>query len=161
MTVVDTVKNKLGRILCILAALLVIGTTVHAAEAENIKKDMVLQVNDDIKLRAKPDASAAVTAELKKGTPVVITQDAKGGWCMVSYREKSGYVQTTHLGIVGDNGKLDDELKHIGESGIMAYFEAEMEKRRIDTERIWGAVIVVLVIAIFGAGILSAVKKDR
>lgn len=137
------------------------GMRVYAADAGNIKKNMVLQVNDDIKLYEKPDQTTAVMAALKKGTPVVITQDAKDGWCIVSYQDKSGYAQVSHLGIIGDKDKLTDEFRIIIEEGIMEYLEADMVKRNIVSERIWGAVIVVLVIAIFGAGILSAVKKDR
>lgn len=154
-------KNKFGRIMCILAALLVMGMTAHAADAENIKKNMVLQVNDDVKLCESPDKPAAVTATLEKGTPVVIMQDAKDGWCMVSYHDKSGYVQISHLGIVGDKDKLSDEFRIISEEGVMGYLEADMAKRKMVSERIWGSVILLLVVAIFGAGILSAFKKDR
>lgn len=154
-------KNKFGKILGILAALFMMGATAYAADDENIKKDTVLQVNDDTKLYEKPDTAAAVTAALNKGMPVIITQDAKDGWVMVSYQGESGYMQTSHLSIVGDEDKLADEFTVISEEGIMAYQEGDMEQRKFVSERMWGIAIAVLVIAIFGAGILSAAIINR
>lgn len=158
-------KDKLGRIIGVLAALAIVASArmAYAAEdAGDIKAGMVLQINDDATLYEEPDKPAAVAAALEKGTPVIITQDAKDGWCMVSYQGQSGYVQTSHLGIVGDGDELADEFKAVSEEGIASYQEADMQQGKFVSERMWGIAIAVLVIAIFGAGMLSAavIKQD-
>lgn len=152
-------KKGLGRVLCVLAILYMTGMTVCAADAGTIKKDMVLQTNSDVDLHEKPDASSAITATLQNGTPVVIGEDEKDGWCLAAFRENTGYVQTSFLRSLGSQDELDSEFRNIKEESILTYREAETAKQHIVSTRIWGIVIVVLVVAIFGAGIVSAMKK--
>ncbi len=234
-------KKCFGRIVCVLAMLLVMGMTVCAADAGNIKKNAVLQTNSEVELHEEPDAASAVTATLPGGTPVIIKEDAKDGWCLVSYKENAGYVQISFLGTLGspvaaanqsatddsqsatadsqnmtddsqneaddsqneadvtddsqneadvtddtqnvtgdeteqnqetvtaqdesavseDNNALENEFKRIEEAGILAYEEAETTKNQAASERTWGIVIAVLVIAIFAVGITTTVINNK
>lgn len=241
-------KKCFGRIVCVLAMLLVMGMTVCAEDAGNIKKNTVLQTNSEVELHEEPDAASAVTATLPGGTPVIIKEDAKDGWCLVSYKENAGYVQISFLGTLGspvaaanqsetddsqsatadsqnvtddsqneavdsqsvaddtqneadvtddsqneadvtddtqnvtgdeteqnqetvtaqdesavseDNNALENEFKRIEEAGILAYEEAETTKNQAASERTWGIVIAVLVIAIFAVGITTTVINNK
>lgn len=90
-------KKGLGRILGVLFILLVAGMTVCAEDAENIKKNRVFQTNGDVELHETPDAASAITGTLPSATPVIVKEDAKDGWCKVSYQETAGYVQISYL----------------------------------------------------------------
>ena len=80
------------------------GMTVCATDADAITKNRVFQTVSDVNLYEMPDTASAVTASLPSGMPVIIREDAKDGWCMVSYREEMGYMQIAFLGIVGSPG---------------------------------------------------------
>lgn len=189
-------RKRSGRILCVLAMLFVMGMTVCAADAEDIKKNMVLQTNSDVELHEEPDATSGITATLPGGTPVIVKEDEKDGWCMVAYREDTGYVEVSLLGVLGSQGTpgasddqavaenetavdegsksdsekeatpetanaLDEEFKVIKEEGQLAYQEAEAAKEQAASERTWGIVIAVLVIAIFAVGIITTLRNNK
>lgn len=159
-------KKRFGWIVCILAMLCVMGMTVCAADTMDadtmsIKKNMVLQTNCDVELHESPDASSPVTAALQSGTPVVVSEDEKDGWCQVMYREDTGYVQTAALYTVIAQDTLDSEFQDVKESGALSFQEAVVAKKQAASTRIWGAVIIGLVVAIFGVGITSALHKNK
>ena len=52
-----------------------------------------------------------------------------------------------------DEKTLDDEFRMIQEQNQRAYQEAEAAKKQAKSDRMWGSVIAVLVIAIFAVGI--------
>lgn len=153
--------KRLSRILCVLAMLCVMGMTVCASDIDDIKKDMLRQTNSDVELHEKPDASSAVTATLPNGTPVVTNEDAKDGWCLVTYRENTGYVQTASLAVLVSQEVLDSEFQSVRDANLLSYQEAEAAKKHAASTRVWGAVIIVLVVAIFGVGIVTTLKKNK
>lgn len=237
-------KKYMGKIVGVLFALLAMGMTVCAAATDdiNIKKNQVFQVNSEAGLHEQPDAASAVTATLPGGTPVIIKEDAKDGWCKVAYQEQTGYVQVSILGLLGSpvspavpvstdqeeqgatenqtvppeetntNGEtvpndsavsddetavsgetrmpdedsvdegvviksepgeddettpvqdvnaLDEEFRNIQEENILSYQEAEAAEKQAASEKIWGIVIAVLVIAIFAVGIITTLVGNK
>ncbi|MDE7029994.1 MAG: SH3 domain-containing protein [Lachnospiraceae bacterium] len=155
-------KKGLGGIVCALIILCVMGESVCAAAAEDEKKaNTVWQTTSDVELHESPDAASAVTDVLSGGTPVMLREDEKEGWCLVMYQDITGYLQSGSLELLGSQTGLDSEFQDIKEAGRLSFQEAEAVKERIEAERIWGAVIVVLVTAIFGVGILSALKRNK
>lgn len=209
---------------------------VYAADAENIKKNRVFQTSSDADLHEEPDSASAIIDTLPGGTPVIVREDAKDGWCMVSYQDTVGYVEVSFLGILGsqivpsasqdqnvagnevvpddeavqgneaqradgaaqddgiqpadevqpadgaaqgnetqqedmaaqgrktgltDVNALDEEFKNVQEENLLAYQEAETAKEQARSDRIWGIVIAVLVIAIFAVGIVTTLAGNK
>ncbi len=56
---------------------------------------------------------------------------------------------------------MNAEFNSIGNDYESIYEEMLELQRQKRNRMIWGSIIVVLVIAIFGVGIVSAVKKNR
>lgn len=220
-----------------LMVMLVMGMTVCAVDTDDIKKNRVFQLNSDAELHEDPDPASAITAVLPNGTPVIVKEDVKDGWCMVAYREQKGYVQISFLSIVGsqstpvitsdqtvpenqvaqnsevqsndkivqnsevqsnnnvvqngemqpkdaaqpetlttpndhvqsddemttvvNTGILEDEFKIIQEQNLLSYQEAETAKEQARSDRIWGSVIAVLVVAIFAVGIVTTLAGNK
>lgn len=155
-------RKRFRGILCVLALLCAMGISVCAADTGDMKKaNTVWQTTCDVELHESPDAASAVTAALSGGTPVMLKEDEKDGWCLVMYQENTGYLQSGSLNLLGSQVDLDSEFQDIKEANVVSFQEAEVVKERIEVERIWGAAIVVLVAAIFGVGIISALKRNK
>ena len=151
--------KSLRRVVCVLAVLIVTGMTVCAADDGSITKNAVLQTNGDVELRDAPDETSSVTAALPAGTPVIVTEDAQNGWCRVKYRDNAGYIPASYLVQLGADVGISEEFEAAEEKGIQMHQEAVNAKKNMVSKKMWGAIIAVLVAAIFGVGILSARKR--
>lgn len=223
-------KKNLSRILGVFMLLLVMGMTVCAADAVDIKKNRVFQVNSDVELHEQPDVASAVVAALPGGTAVIVKEDAQGDWCKVAYQDQTGYVQIAFLGILGapvvvsepgqetqsadeaapealvadeealpagemhpedkdaqsetavgeetqsskeavsDGGNsavamdvdvLNQEFKVVREENQQSFQQAETALEQGTSNKIWGIVIGVLVVAIFAVGIVTTLVGNK
>lgn len=152
-------RRWIGRILLTMAVFIL--GCIPVCAAEEIKKDMVMETIEEVKLLEKAEGNATVVATLPAGTTVLITEDSSNGWCRVSVKEQSGYLQTAQLKTIGNKDELDTEFEKISNSMQLIFEEIVTMEKEIKQERIWGTVIVVLIIAIFGVGIVSALKKNK
>ncbi len=137
--------------------------TEEAAEQAWFVKDTVWEVVDDVTVREEPDNSTKAVGELEAGTPVVVSEDEKDGWCKVKNQTLEGYVQTSDLQVVNaeDAEALKQEFGVNDEFGSMVLEEYDYQKKQKRTSLIWGVVIGVLVIAIFAVGIVSAINGNK
>ena len=120
----------------------------YAAEKTEIAVNSFYQVNENTQMRENASESAEEVQELVAGDTVMVTAYTDGEWCTVSKGDKTGYVPINALTPIGnDYESIYEEM-----------LELQRQKRN---RMIWGSIIVVLVIAIFGVGIVSAVKKNR
>lgn len=62
---------------------------------------------------------------------------------------------------IEDSTELDAEFSALEEESVMIVEEVERQRVEARRSKIWGAVIIVLVIGIFGMGIVSAVKEKK
>lgn len=62
---------------------------------------------------------------------------------------------------IEDSTELDAEFSSLEEESIMIVEEVERQREEALRSKIWGAIIIVLVIGIFGMGIISAIKDKR
>ena len=134
----------------------------YAAEKTEIAVNSFYQVNENTQMRENASESAKEVQELVAGdTVMVITAYTDGEWCTVSKGDKTGYVQINALTPIGNVDTLNAEFNSIGNDYESTYEEMLELQRQKRNRMIWGSIIVVLVIAIFGVGIVSAVKKNR
>lgn len=138
------------------------------SEAENTsalelpESGLILEAEKDVDMKAEPEKSAETLMTFKKGSLVFATGEMVDGWYHVLYQNLEGYVKEDGLSV--------QELDVEGLDAEMAVNEAEtklvvetVEKYRADARRskIWGTVIVVLVVGIFAIGIFSAVRANK
>lgn len=133
----------------------------YAAEKTEITVNSFYQVNENTQMRENASESAKEVQELVAGDTVMVTAYTDGEWCTVSKGDKTGYVQINALTPIGNVDTLNAEFNSIGNDYESIYEEMLELQRQKRNRMIWGSIIVVLVIAIFGVGIVSAVKKNR
>ncbi len=137
--------------------------TEEAAEQTRFVKDTVWEAADDVTVRKEPDRKSKTAGKLEAGTPVVVSEDEKDGWCKVKNQTLEGYVQTSDLQTVNaENAEaLKQEFGVNEEFDSMVLEEYDYQQRQRRTSIIWGVVIGVLVIAIFAVGIVSAIHSNK
>lgn len=100
----------------------------------------------------------AHTNELQSGNPIYKDQAIQSGNVNASDSEtKSSDSLTVNTGV----DALDDEFRVIQEQNLLSYQEAQTAKEQAKSDRMWGIVIAVLVIAIFAVGIVTTLKGKR
>lgn len=172
-------KKKIKMLMTIIAICLMGCMQVSAQE---IDANVLLQLTQDVKLYENPDESSTVVGELKAGTPVISGEKNEDSWIRISYQELSGYTKLENVQILTDdtlnqnqaadntvsdqnqtvdNDTLDQEFEQIANENELLINELEYDKAQRRQKMIWGTVIAVLVVAIFAAGIISAVKKNK
>ena len=122
----------------------------------------IMTAVEDVDMKAAPEEGAAVVRSYEKGDSVFVTGRTEDGWYRVIYQDLEGYMPESalfekELDVEG----LDAEMSRTEQE---AAFVVEMvEKYRDEARRskIWGSVIVVLVVGIFATGILSGIRSSR
>ena len=133
----------------------------------------------DAKAEPKDDAEAIFTYD--EGDLIYVTGETPNGWYIVYYRGQTGYIDKS----VSQNADIPEDDQ--SERNMQAVFEAEeLDLKALDDElaaqevenkliaegverylaearrsRIWGIVIVLLVISIFAVGIISTVRTEK
>ena len=121
----------------------------------------IMTAVEDVDMKAAPEEGAAVVRSYEKGDSVFVTGRTEDGWYRVIYQDLEGYMPESalfekELDVEG----LDAEMSRTEQE---AAFVVEMvEKYRDEARRskIWGSVIVVLVVGIFATGILSGIRSS-
>ena len=155
-------KKILIMMTAVIWTLLTMSVPVNAAETSTTVAGSVLKADVDMEVHQEADETSEVTAVLEAGTVVLVTDvDAGEGWCRISVKETTGYVRTDHLVPLVSSEEMELEFEQIGNNYHMVFNEVEqLEKQRSQT-KMWGAVIAVLTIGLFAAGILPVIRKNR
>lgn len=136
--------------------------TENTEDAQLPESGLILEAGRKVDMKAEPAKTAETLMTFKKGSLLFATGEAADGWYHVIYQGMEGYVEVQGLSAL----ELDIE----GLDAEMAANEAEtkfvvevVEKYRADARRskIWGTVIIVLVVGIFAVGIFSAVRSNK
>lgn len=150
-------KLSLAGVLAVI--LLLSGLPVKAAENSIAMK--VMQTSEKVTLYENADETSAVVDTFDKGTPVIIQEEEQDGWCRVSYKEIEGYLKASQLEMIGDIEALAEEFEDMDQSVQLIFESIVLREQETRQKRIWGTVIVVLVVAIFGVGIVSSIKNGK
>lgn len=131
-------------------------------EAEKIITDnsRIMAAVGETDAYEEPDVFAAVVVSYHDGDPIYVTGEAAEGWYRIRYQDLNGYVrmeQVTEMAL--DVAALDDEFALEAEEGKLVVEEVERQRTEVRRSRIWGAVIILLVLGVFATGIISSVKN--
>ncbi len=152
-------SKGLGLVVIAMCMLGVIGTQVQAADDSKI--GILYEVTADTEIKEAADAGSITVGELQAGTAVVV-EGTDGAWSRVLYRESEGYVRSEVLETyVADESKsLAQEMDSVSKEEQRFVEEADLAAGQVRTAAmIWGSVIAVSILAIFGLGVVSAVKN--
>ncbi len=156
-------KGMKGLVMCLLGIWLLSGNTmavsVCAQEATEISRIMTTQQTVDMK--TEPDETAETIHSYSAGDSILVTGETQG-WYRVRFQDLTGYIP--QAGIVEmelDVTALDEQFAIEEEEGKMLVEAVEHQRDEARRSKIWGAVIVVLVLAIFATGIVSTMKGGK
>ncbi len=113
-----------------------------ASESSVNETDMALSLDE-----AGADDSAAAGGKTEKDD-----SDLAGGRAESAPGEDNAQVQ---------KNALDEEFRSVQEANRMAYQEAENAEKQASSEKMWGIVIAVLVVAIFAVGIITTLAGNK
>lgn len=145
------------------AALCMIGTAgaqVHAADGNMV--GILYEVTADTEIKEEAAADSAVIGRLQAGTAVIVESD-DGTWSRVLYQGLEGYVESDMLEVYAEEelANLEQEMGDVAAEEQRLIEEAELAAKQKRTSLIWGIVGAVLVLAIFGVGVVSTFRNTK
>ncbi|MBO5208010.1 MAG: hypothetical protein J6B68_01555 [Lachnospiraceae bacterium] len=135
-------------------------TEVQAYDVTELSQIMVAA--RDVEMKAEPDYDSETLMTYEKGASVFVTGMVEDEWLQVSYQDKTGYVDKTALLIQKlDVAGIDAEMAVEAEETKFVLEEVERYRQEARRSKIWGTIIVVLVIGIFATGIVSTIRAGK
>lgn len=158
-----------GFIILTAIALMVCGNIAYATGIEEPSVELeagltpqngMMQTKTDTSGHEEPDNKSLVVEEIKKGQSVMLSGKTENGWFQVVYQGKTMYVQENSLEETV-NEELSNELQEL-EKLRLAEAEWDIKARKEALRsRIWGTVIVVLIVGVFAAGMVSVIRAEK
>lgn len=149
------------RLLFGIAVMILSGITVYASDLDHVQKDMVLETIEEVSLHEAARENAKIVATIPAQTSVLVVEEAENGWCKVTSQEQTGFAKISELKTLGNKDELDAEFDKVNETVLLAFDEIMTREKEARQARIWGSIIVVLIVAIFSVGIVSAIRKNK
>lgn len=174
--------KKLMKAIVMIAAVLVITAgysgSVHAQVEGEIKVSKLMTAMQDIDAKAEPDSNADTIFSYEAGAYVLVAGETQNGWYVVYYQGKTGYIDKNtpvdpSTSLDPDKSQvvlevqdidmeaLDAELEEMQTESKIIVEEVEQYRAELRRSRIWGTIIVLLVIGIFAVGIVSTVRAEK
>ncbi len=135
---------------------------LSGAEENVTSLSQIMSVNRSVDMKARPEAGAETLMTYETGALIFVTGETADGWYQVLYQDKVGYVDKNALQMQEmDVEGLDAEMSVNEEEGKLVLETVEKYNMEAKQSKIWGGVIILLVVAIFAVGIISAVKSRQ
>ena len=116
----------------------------------------------EVELKAEPNYNSETLMTYEKGASVFVTELVGDEWVLARYQDKIGYVDRTALLMQKmDVSGIDAEMAVEAEETKFVLEEVERYQQEARRSKIWGTIIVVLVISIFAIGIISTIRAGR
>lgn len=161
---------EMKKILFVFVAVLCLGNiAVLPVEADELQKEegltelnQIMVANEAVEARETPTNSGKVVITYESGDSVFVIGETKDGWYQVSYQDKEGYVKKSALTMQEfDVEGLDKEFQQTEAEGKLVIEEVERYRAEAKRSRIWGIIIVLLVVGIFATGIISTTRIEK
>lgn len=124
----------------------------------NAEEMKMFYTTQQINVYEKQDISSKVLITVEEGIPILLLEEGDT-WCQVQYKGETGYVETVFLQRENEELALElDEQHEYNQVFMNEVLRLEEEKAQ---SRIWGSVIVILILGIFGVGIWNTVKANK
>lgn len=174
--------KKIVKAIVVIATVLVITAgypvSVHAQQEGEIKVSQFMTAMQDMDAKAEPNSNAETIFSYEAGASVLVTGETQDGWYIVYYQGKTGYIdkntpvdpatsidpnESQAVLVVQeiDVEALDAEMEALQMEDKIIVEEVERYRAERRRSRIWGTVIVLLVIGIFAVGIVSTVRAEK
>lgn len=148
-------------VLCLLSSNPAI-LAVNAQEQAMEERNQIMTAQSRIEAKAEPEEQAPVVHSYEAGDSVFVTGEMADGWYQITYQDVTGYVPVSSLTEMEiDVEGLDAEFSTEEEEGKLVVETVERKRAEVKRARIWGTIIVVLVVGIFSLGIITAIKTNR
>ena len=144
-------------LLCALCQLRCLASETEPTEVSGT----LMTVQTETPARESPDTGAAAVEELAVGGPILVTGET-GGWYQIFYQGKTLYVEAAAVSESSpvDVEALDQEIHDIEEKSQSWIASLITQQDGIRRSRIWRTVIIVLIVLIFAAGAVSALRQN-
>lgn len=157
-------KRCLGYAVLCLTLCLMIGLHVKAEEINAVLGTLQV-LPADAEVKESPDMDSATVVTLKAGTAVIV-ENQDGKWTKVLYQDIEGYISDTAVGsfesyVAEDSESLEQEMLSVAEEEQRITEEYELILKQRRTSLIWGIVIAILIIGIFGVGVVAAIRNSK
>ena len=134
-----------------------------SGEAASLNQFMTAQKR--VEAKASPESGAETVITYEAGDTIFVTGETEDGWYTVLYQGKTGYipgdVKENLQEVSLDVAALDAEMEAEVAEAKLVVEEVERYRAEAKRSRIWGIVILVLVIAIFAVGIISTIRVKK
>lgn len=136
---------------------------VQAAENENVSElSQLMTAEESVEMKAAPEDGAEVIVSYQKGDSIFVTGETADGWYRAMYQDKTGYIPRDTLTVQEiDVAALDEEMARTEQEAAFVVEVVERYRSQARRSKIWGGVIIVLVLAVFATGIISGVKGAK
>lgn len=152
----------LAAAVCFGGALVLPSRAEEAVQEEIQERNQIMKAQDRLEAKAEPNDSAETVITYESDAPVFVTGETADGWYRVVYQDQTGYVPHSALTEQElDIEALDKEFDAVSAESKMVVEEVERYRAEKRRSRIWGAVILLLVMGIFATGIFSTVKAGK
>lgn len=134
-------------------------STVCAQEVSG----MLIELQEAVQVRESDDEDAPVIAELDEGTPVIAAGEGRNHTIKIQYQGVVGYIPESAVSIYGEENieSIAQEQKQEELANFRAMEEYEVEQKDKKGSLLFGGLIALFVIAIFGIGIVTALRQEK
>lgn len=136
--------------------------SVLAAQNTGIEQGKLMTAVRRVEVRETPDDGAAVIMTYEEGSAVFAIGESVDGWYRVIYQGQEGYVpeNALHAQEIDVEG-LDAEMAQEAEEARFMIETIERYQSEARRSKIWGGVIVALIVGVFAMGIISEIRGKK
>lgn len=141
--------------------------SANAQEAsEETQLAQFMKTLQKIDAKAEPDENAETVFSYDEGASVYVTGETADGWYIALYQGKIGYIKkdiSQDVLVVEeiDIEALNEEMAAQEAENKMIVEEVERYRAEARRSRVWGTIIVLLVLGIFAVGIVSTIRTEK
>ena len=128
--------------------------------ADEAIEGVLMELSQDACLYERKSTDSKIAERLTVGDEVFVT-DMEENWCTVWYDGRSVYVERERLKKSAADKELAEEMQELDFVTEQDMNESLRSEKQRQSALLWGSVIAVLIVLIFGIGIVTAFKEER